>query len=406
MIDRDLIRDKFQAIRPALNERARRLWAAAEARSLGRGGISAVAAATGIARDTIRLGIRELGQPSDPRQDEPPPSRVRHPGAGRKPLTATDASLLGDLQALVESTTRGDPRSPLRWTCKSTRRLSEELCKRGHQVGRTTVHELLEHLGYSLQSNRKTREGGSHPDRDAQFEYINRQTKLFQRVGQPVVSVDTKKKELVGDFKNGGREWRPEGEPEEVRVHDFQDPALGKAIPYGVYDLTANRGWVGVGVDHDTAESAVATLDRWWSMMGRPLYPRAAELLVMADGGGSNGSRNRLWKVALVAMARETGLRIRVCHFPPGTSKWNKIEHRMFCHITQNWRGRPLVSHEVIVNRIGSTTTLKGLEIRAELDAKAYPKGKKVTDEELAAVKIQRARFHGEWNYTVLPDPK
>jgi hypothetical protein len=404
MIDRDLIREKFQAIRPVLNERARRLWAAAEARSLGRGGISAVTAATGIARDTVRLGIRELGRPMTEIEAEPSPSRVRHPGAGRKPLTSTDASLLGDLRALVESTTRGDPRSPLRWTCKSTRRLAEELQQRGHQVGRTTVHELLERLGYSLQSNRKTREGESHPDRGAQFEYINRQTKLFQRLGQPVVSVDTKKKELVGDFKNGGREWRPKGHPEEVRVHDFQDPALGKAIPYGVYDLTANAGWVSVGVDHDTAEFAVATLGRWWSMMGRPLYPRAAELLVMADGGGSNGSRNRLWKVALAAMARETGLRIKVCHFPPGTSKWNKIEHRMFCHITQNWRGRPLVSHEVVVNLIGSTTTSKGLEIRAELDREAYPKGRKVTDGELARVKIQRARFHGDWNYTVLPE--
>ncbi len=295
--------------------------------------------------------------------------------------------------------------SPLRWTCKSTRRLSQELRDQGHRVGRTTVHELLEHLGYSLQSNRKTKEGESHPDRDAQFEYINRQTKLFQRLGQPVVSVDTKKKELVGDFKNGGREWRPKGEPEKVRVHDFPDPALGKAIPYGVYDLAANRGWVSVGVDHDTAEFAVTTLRRWWSMMGQPLYPHAAELLVMADSGGSNGSRNRLWKVMLATMARETGLRIKVCHFPPGTSKWNKIEHRMFCHITQNWRGRPLVSHEVIVNLIDSTTTSKGLEVRAELDKEAYPKGKKVTDEELSRVKIQRARFHGDWNYTVLPEP-
>ena len=335
---------------------------------------------------------------------DPHRSRVRHPGAGRKPLTSTDASLLGDLQALVESTTRGDPRSPLRWTCKSTRRLADELLGCGHRVSRTTVHDLLEQLGYSLQSNRKNKEGGSHPDRDAQFDYINRQAKLFQRLGQPVVSVDTKKKGLVGDFKNGGREWRPKGRPEEVRVHDFQDPALGKAIPYGVYDVAANRGWVSVGGDHDTAEFAVATLGRWWSMMGWRLYPHAAELLVMADGGGSNGSRNRLWKVALARMARETGLRIKVCHFPPGTSKWNKIEHRMFCHMTQNWRGRPLVSHEVIVNLIGSTTTAKGPEIRAELDRKAYPKGKKVTDEELARVKIRRARFHGNWNYTILPE--
>ncbi len=404
MIDSDPIRDKYQALRSVLNERARRLWAAAEARSLGRGGISAVAAATGIARDTVRLGIRELGELSGQGQADLSLSRVRHPGAGRKPLTSLDASLLADLQALVESMTRGDPMSPLCWTCKSTRRLSQELRDLGHRVGRTTVHELLEHLGYSLQSNRKTKEGESHPDRDAQFEYINRQTKLFQRLGQPVVSVDTKKKELVGDFKNGGREWRPKGEPEQVRVHDFLDPALGKAIPYGVYDLAANRGWVGVGVDHDTAEFAVTTLRRWWSMMGRPLYPHAAELLVMADSGGSNGSRNRLWKVMLATMARETGLRIKVCHFPPGTSKWNKIEHRMFCHITQNWRGRPLVSHEVIVNLIDSTTS-KGLEIRAELDKEAYPKGKKVTDEELSRVKIQRARFHGDWNYTVLPEP-
>jgi hypothetical protein len=404
MSDRDLIREKFRAIHPVLNERARRLWAAAEARSLGRGGISAVAAATGIARDTVRLGMRELGALSAEGEVELPPSRVRHPGAGRKPLTSTDTSLLADLETLVEPTTRGDPRSPLRWTCKSTRCLADELRDRGHQISRTTVHELLEHLGYSLQSNRKTTEGASHPDRNAQFESINRQTKLFQRLGQPVVSVDTKKKEWVGDFQNGGREWQPKGDPEEVRVHDFLDPALGKAIPYGVYDLTANRGWVSVGVDHDTAEFAVATLRRWWSMMGQPLYPRAAELLVMADSGGSNGSRNRLWKVSLAAMARETGLRIKVCHFPPGTSKWNKIEHRMFSHITQNWRGRPLVSHEVIVNLIGATTTSKGLEIRAELDREAYPKGKKVTDEELARVKIQRARFHGDWNHTVLPE--
>jgi hypothetical protein len=404
MIDRALIRDKFQAICPVLNERARRLWAAAEARSLGRGGVSAVAAATGIARDTVRIGIRELSEPPADPEPESPPARVRSPGAGRKPRTSTDPSLLGDLQSLVESTTRGDPRSPLRWTCKSTRRLAAELRERGHRVSRTTVHGLLERLGYGLQSNRKAREGDSHPDRNAQFEYINRQTKLVQRLGQPVVSVDTKKKELVGDFKNAGREWRPVGEPERVRVHDFLDPALGKAIPYGVYDLTADRGWVSVGVDHDTAEFAVATLRRWWAMMGRPLYPRAAELLVTADSGGSNGSRNRLWKVSLAAMARETGLRIRVCHFPPGTSKWNKIEHRMFGHITQNWRGRPLVSHEVIVNLIGATTTAKGLEIRAELDREAYPKGKRVTDEQLARVRIQRARFHGDWNYTVLPE--
>ncbi len=404
MIDRDLIREKFGAIHPVLNERARRLGAAAEARSLGRGGISAVAAATGIARDPVRLGTRERGEPSAEGEAELPPSQVRPPGAGRKPLTATDTSLLADLETVVEPTTRGDPRAPLRWTCESTRCLADEWRERGPQLSRTTVHERLEPLGYSLPSHRETTEGASHPDRDAQFASLNRQTQRFQRLGQPVVSVDTKKTEWVGDFQNGGREWPPQGDPAEVRVPDFLDPALGKAIPYGVDDRTAHRGWVRVGVDHDPAEFAVATLRRWWSMMRRPRYPRAAELLAMADSGGSNGSRNRLGKVARAAMARETGLRITVCPFPPGTSQWNKIEHRRFSHLTRNWRGRPLVSQEVIVNRIGATTTSKGLEIRAELDREADPKGKKVTDEEWARVKIQRARFHGDWNDTVLPE--
>src|SRR5215207_109486 len=407
MSDAPTIRAKFEYLRPFLDERRRRVWAAAEALALGRGGVTAVATATGLGRNTIHAGVRELRAGADGAGPAPgvPDSepRVRAPGGGRKALTAHDPSLVRDLEALVEPVTRGDPMSPLRWTCKSTRQLATELGRQGHRVSHQTVAALLHALDYSLQGNRKTKEGAAHPDRDAQFAYINAQVRSFQQRGQPVISVDTKKKELVGDFKNGGREWRPTGDPEPVRVHDFVDRDLGKAIPYGVYDLAANQGWVSVGTDHDTPAFAVQTVRRWWEEMGRPVYPRATEVLITADGGGSNGSRARLWKTELQRLADDTGLRITVGHFPPGTSKWTKIEHRMFCHITQNWRGRPLVSHEVIVRLIGSTTTRAGLTIRADLDTGTYPTGVKVTDVELAAVRLQPADFHGDWNYTIAP---
>jgi hypothetical protein len=397
------IRQKYEALKPFLDERVRRLWAGAEARVLGRGGIAAVAAATGLSRDTIREGMRPvLG---DRGRAAGAGTRLRQAGGGRKRLVDQDETLLGDLEALVEPVTRGDPQSPLRWTSKSTRKLAEELQARGHQIEARTVAGLLTALGYSLQALRKTREGGTHPDRDAQFVYINEQTRAFQAQGSPVVSVDAKKKELVGDFKNGGREWQLQREPERVRVYDFVDKAQGKAIPYGVYDVTANTGWVSVGLDHDTAEFAVATLRRWWEQMGTEAYPQATRVLVIADGGGSNGTRTRLWKAELQRLADETQLHLSVCHLPPGTSKWNKIEHRLFAYITLNWRGRPLVSHEVIVNLIADTRTTKGLSIRAALDPKSYVTGKKVSDEEMAALRIERAAFHGEWNYTISPRP-
>jgi len=380
----------------------RRRWAASEALSLPRGGITLVAEATGLSRTTIWAGIRELRDGSADTEG-PDPRRSRRPGGGPHFVEADDPTLLRDLERLVDPATRGDPMAPLRWTCKSTRQLAEALRGRGHAVSHQTVAVLLRHLGYSLQANRKTREGSGHPDRNAQFEFISGQVRAFQRRRQPVVSVDTKKKEWVGDFKNNGGEWQPQGQPERVRAKDFPDKRLGKAIPYGVYDLTGNNGWVSVGVDHDTAEFAAQTLRRWWAEMGRPAYPRATELLVTADGGGSNGSRSRLWKVCLGRLADELGLRVSVCHFPPGTSKWNKIEHRMFCHITRNWRGRPLTSRAVVVNLIGNTRTEAGLEIHAELDEGAYPTGVKVTDEELAEVRIKRNTFHGEWNYTIEP---
>lgn len=401
MDSHDTIAARFEALRPFLDERRRRLWAAAEAQTLGRGGVTTVAAATGLQRNTICAGLRELHAPETPSLSTD--QRVRTPGGGRKPLTAHDPSLLRDLEALVEPLTRGDPMSPLRWTCKSTRQLATELSGQGHPVSHQTVAELLHALRYSLQGTRKTKEGASHPDRDAQFAYLNDQVQAFQGQGQPVISVDTKKKELVGDFTNGGREWQPAGYPEEVRVHDFVDRELGKVIPYGVYDVATNRGWVSVGTDHDTPAFAVASVRRWWEQMGQPTYPAATDLLITADGGGSNGSRARLWKVELQRLADVTGLRIMVCHFPPGTSKWNKIEHRMFCHITQNWRGRPLVSQEVVVQLIGHTTTRTGLSIRAEVDTHTYPTGIKVTDAELAAVQLQPAAFHGEWNYSISP---
>ena len=394
---------KYEALKPVLDERARRLWAATEAAAIGRGGITRVAEATGMTHVTIRAGLRQLRQPGG--TPDPPgiARRVRRSGGGRKPLTHHDPGLMGALEALVEPSARGDPQAPLRWTCKSAAKLAVELRRQGHTVSPRSVSTLLGQLGYSLQSNRKTREGSGHPDRNAQFEHINRRVKSYQRRGQPVVSVDTKKKELVGDFKHGGREWQPKGRPEQVRIHDFLDPKLGKAIPYGVYDLAADAGWVSVGVDHDTAEFAVETLRRWWRHMGSPMYPGATQLLITADGGGSNGSRCRLWKVQLQELADETGLRITVCHFPPGTSKWNQIEHRMFCHITQNWRGRPLVDHEVVVNLIGSTTTETGLEIRAELDRSAYPIGQEVTKQQMESLSIERESFHGDWNYTIRP---
>jgi hypothetical protein len=394
------IHDKFQALRPELDERARRRWAAIEASSLGRGGIAAVAAATGLTRATVRAGIVEL---SGAARADDEPRRVRRRGGGRKKRTDQDTRLLAALEAIVEPATRGDPQSPLRWTCKSTRKLAAELTRQNHPVSHMTVARLLRQAGYSLQSNRKTREGTAHPDRDAQFQYINEQVKQFQRRRQPVISVDTKKKELVGSFRNGGREWRPQGQPLQVRVHDFQDPKLGKAIPYGVYDVTNNEAWVSVGIDHDTAEFAAEAVRRWWRNMGRRRYPRAKTLLVTADGGGSNGSRSRLWKVSLQKLATQIGLKLAVSHFPPGTSKWNKIEHRLFCHITQNWRGRPLISHEIVVQLIGNTTTKTGLKVKASLDRRRYRTSKKITAQEFALVRLQKADFHGDWNYTILP---
>jgi len=404
--DSRVIAEKFAALGPVLDERARRLWAASEARAIGRGGISRVAEATGMARITIRTGLKELHPPTTLISQKAVGGRTRRQGGGRKPLTEHDPKLLRALEVLVDPATRGDPMSPLRWTCKSAAKLAAELQAQGHRASERSVNRLLHASGYSLQSNRKTLEGGDHPDRDAQFQHINRRVKGHQKQGQPVVSVDAKKKELVGRFRNGGREWQPSGEPEEVEVYDFVEKESGKAIPYGVYDQTANTGWVSVGVDHDTAEFAVETLRRWWRNMGSRVYPKATRLLVTADGGGSNGSRCRLWKVELQRFASETGMRISVCHFPPGTSKWNKIEHRMFCHITESWRGRPLVSREVVVNLIGHTTTETGLSIQSELDEGSYPTGREVTDEQMRGLSIRKDKFHGEWNYTILPKTK
>jgi len=397
------IKTKFEALAPLLDERTRRRWAAVEARAIGRGGMTRVAEATGLSQTTIRAGLQELDSPSTSAPHLAAHERLRRPGGGRKALGDQAPDLLKALEALVDPVTRGDPMSPLRWTCKSAARLATELHKQGYQVSERSINRLLHHLGYSLQSNRKTVEGKQHPDRDAQFQHINQRVKAFQRQRQPVVSVDTKKKELIGPFQNGGREWHPQGEPEPVRVHDFPDKELGKVIPYGVYDMVTNAGWVSVGVDHDTAEFAVETIRRWWRHMGSATYPRAKRLLITADGGGSNGSRNRLWKVELQKLADDIGLRIAVCHFPPGTSKWNKIEHRMFCHITENWRGRPLVSREVVVNLIGHTTTKTGLEIHSELNENSYPTGREVTEQQLESLSIKRDKFHGEWNYTLVP---
>ena len=371
--------------------------------SLGHGGVSVVSRAAGISRTTIHAGVAELTQPSLPAIAE---GRSRRFGGGRKRLTEKDPGLRDALNRLVDPVTRGDPESPLRWTSKGTTKLALELTKAGHPVGQRTVCDLLAMEGYSLQSVRKTREGAQHPDRDAQFHHLNARAQAAIQGGQPVISVDTKKKELVGDFKNGGQEWQKKGAPVQARVHDFVDPALGKAAPYGVYDLAANQGWVSVGIDHDTAEFAVESIRRWWTQMGWPLYPNATRLMITADCGGSNGYRVRLWKHALQRLATQTGLQIELCHLPPGTSKWNKIEHKMFCHITQNWRGKPLESLAVIVELIGRTTTAKGLKIRAEIDAALYPKGKKISDQEMTRIQLRPDIFHGGWNYTILPaDP-
>jgi Rhodopirellula transposase DDE domain len=397
-VDVRLCRAKYRALAPTLTERARRIWAATEARAAGWGGISGVARATGIAYSTIQRGLHELDA-----QWRLAPGRIRRPGGGRKKTVETDPTLLADLEGLVEPTAAGDPMSALRWTSKSVRQLAASLQEMGHRVSRQLVAELLTAAGYSLQANRKTREGPAHPDRDAQFRYINQQVRRFQAARQPVISVDTKKKELVGDFKNAGRQWRPRGQPTPVRVHDFLIPERGKAIPYGVYDLTRNAGWVSVGIDHDTAAFAARTIGRWWHRMGRPRYHHARALLITADAGGSNGPRVRLWKWELQQLANRTGLALTVCHFPPGTSKWNKIEHRLFSYISTNWRGQPLVSLAVIVNLIGSTRTAAGLRVRCELDRGRYPKGQAVSASRLAMVQLAPHRFHGDWNYTIRP---
>ena len=397
------LRRKYRSLRAEMDERMRRQWAATEARELGWGGITAVAQATGMSRVTITDGLRELRQPAKQRAREA--TRVRRPGGGRRAITESDPELLAALEALIEPGTRGDPESPLRWTCKSTLRLADELTRQDHRVGPRTVAMLLRREGYSLQANHKTREGSSHPDRNAQFEYISTQVGRHQQRGQPAISVDTKKKELVGDFKNAGRTWRRQGQPEAVRVHDFQDPVLGKAIPYGVYDLANNQGWVSVGIDHDTAQFATNSIRRWWKEMGSRRFPRATELLITADGGGSNSPRSRLWRVMLQKLADALELKLSVCHFPPGTSKWNKIEHRLFSFITHNWRGRPLVSHQAIVSLIASTTTRTGLIVRAAIDRKRYETEVKVTDDEIARLRIKPHRFHGDWNYTISPRP-
>jgi hypothetical protein len=396
--DISAIAARYEALTPVLDERTRRLLAAAESQAIGKGGISAVSQATGISRPVIRQGIAELKNPASLVS-----GRIRRKGGGRKKAIDKDASLKSDLQDLLESTTRGDPEAPLRWTCKSVRQLTAELTRMKHQISHQVVADLLHALGYSLQANSKTKEGADHPDRNAQFEHLNGKAKWCLGRRQPVISVDTKKKELVGDFKNNGRELRPKGQPELVRVHDFVDPELGRAAPYGIYDLGRNSGWVSVGVDHDTAEFAVETIRRWWRCMGRPSYPNATRLLITADAGGSNGSRLRLWKLELQKLADETGLRIAVCHFPPGTSKWNKIEHRLFSYISQNWRGKPLRSFETIVSLIAATSTSTGLKVHAELNTEAYAAGIKVSDQAFAQIKIRRDKFHGDWNYEIQP---
>jgi hypothetical protein len=394
---------RYEALGPVLDERSRRRFAAAEACAAGRGGVAVVSRITGIARSTINRGLAELrGDTSC----DVLARRVRRPGGGRKKLTETDATLLSDLQGLVEPTTRGDPQAPLLWTSRSLRNLAEALQTMGHRVGHNVVADLLRQLNYSLQSNRKTREGSHTPDRDAQFNYLNAQVTAALAAGEPAISVDTRKKELIGGFKNAGRELRPQGDPEPVRVHDFKIPELGRAVPYGVYDIAGNTGWVSVGIDHDTASFAVNAIRRWWQSMGRTRYPEASSLLITADCGGSNGARVRLWKRELQALATELGLAITVCHLPPGTSKWNKIEHRLFSFITQNWRGKPLVSYQTIVQLIAATTTRTGLNVKSEIDSAIYPAGVKVSDGDMANINITPHAFHGEWNYTIPPNPE
>jgi hypothetical protein len=406
MVEDEAIKRRFALLGPHLDERTRRLLAASEAVALGRGGASVVARATGVSRRVIGEGIKELHEAPPRSSGQAGTVRIRRPGGGRKRTSETDPTLREDLERLVEPVTRGDPASPLRWTCKSVRKLAEELGRMGHQVSHRLVAELLHDLDYSLQANRKVLEGSQHPDRNAQFGYLNQQVQAQVAAGEPAISVDAKKKELVGPFKNGGRELRPKGHPEPVRVHDFVDKDLGRATPYGVYDLAQNQGWVTVGIDHDTAEFAVASIQQWWQTLGRPTYPGATSLLITADGGGSNGARLRLWKLELQRFADESGLELRVCHLPPGTSKWNKIEHRLFSYITQNWRGKPLVSYEVIVNLIAATTTTSGLTVTCTLDRGTYPTGRKVSDEELAGIHLERDAFHGEWNYRIRPNPQ
>ena len=397
----DVIRTKYNILQAEFDERTRRMWAAAEAKALGHGGITAVSRATGLAESTIRIGRKEILNYSLPKKNEDLTRRIRQKGGGRKSLEHKSSGLLESLDSLVDPESRGDPMSPLRWTCKSTRRLAQELTAQGYSISHAKVGKLLSTLNYSLQSTRKRMEGKSHPDRDAQFKFINSKVIDFQFRGQPVISVDAKKKELVGHFSNSGQEYQPVGSPEEVETYDFPSMADGKGIPYGVYDMTHNQGWVSVGVDHDTAQFAIHSVHQWWCQMGRTVYPDAKELLITADGGGSNGSRNRLWKWELQRFADEVGLTVSVCHFPPGTSKWNKIEHRMFSHITKNWRGRPLTSYEVIVQLIANTTTNTGLTIQAALDTNEYPTGIKVSDKEMAGINLEKDSFHGEWNYTI-----
>jgi transposase len=394
------IESKYSDLSPSLNERSTRLWCATEARSLGYGGISIVSRATGISERTIRRGIEELNSSNDGLES----GRQRRPGGGRKTTEQHLPGIVNALNDLVDGTTRGDPVKPLLWTCKSTRTLARELGKMGYSITAPTVGKLLHNTGYSLQSNRKTREGSDHPDRDSQFDYINQRTIALQRRGQPVVSVDTKKKEIVGNKKNSGQTWRPTKQPVEVDTHDFPDPEMGKAIPYGIYDIATNEAVVNVGINHDTAQFAVASIELWWKRLGKKRHPRAKRLMITADSGGSNGSRNRLWKYELQRLSNKTGLEFEVCHFPPGTSKWNKIEHRVFCHITRNWRGRPLENYEIIVQLIGATRTTTGLEVHAFLDAKSYEKGRKVTNEEMATINLHEGSFHGDWNYIIKPN--
>src|SRR6202166_3489832 len=405
IVNHESVRLRFRSLSSFLDERMRRLVAAAESAAIGYGGVSAVARATGVSRRAITEGMKELHQQKVSRESPPAQSRIRRKGAGRKRTVDKDPALREDLDRLVDPATRGDPDSPLRWTCKSVRKLAEELRREGHAVSYQTVAELLHEMDYSLQANQKTLEGSQHADRNQQFEYINRKARRYLKWGEPVISVDTKKKELVGDFKNPGREWQPQGQPEQVRAHDceIRQPDKGKVAPYGVYDLGRNVGWVSVGVDHDTAEFAVESIRRWWRWMGRRSYPKAKRLLITADSGGSNGARVRLWKWELQQLADETGLEIAVCHFPPGTSKWNKIEHRLFSFISQNWRGKPLISHQVIIDLIAATTTATGLTVKSKIDTNFYEKGLRVSDHQMEELQLRREKFHGDWNYKLLP---